>query len=77
MRLRVNSRLLNEKVAQKGLSSWKLALKLRTSKKTVLKLLSADVKIQPRTAEKLIEAFGSDLVYVDEGEECTVEGDEE
>lgn len=82
MRLRVNSRLLNELSARSGLSSWKLAVLMGTSSRTARKVLSADVKIQPRTAKKLISAFGQDVVYVDNAEEsyqkeCTVEGDEQ
>ena len=77
MRLRVNSRLLNEAMARLGLSVWQLSVKLGMSSRTVQKVLNSDMKIQPRTAKKLIAVFGQDVVYVDNANECTVEGDEE
>lgn len=74
MRVKVNSRALNEEIIARGLPQWKVCMLLNVASKTLVKMLERDCKIQTRTATKLRSVFGNKVVYVDG--ECTIEGDE-
>lgn len=66
-KIKVNSKTLMEALIAKGVSVWFASKETGISLTNFHKYLQRDKVIQAPTAKKLIEYFGEQVVYIDEG----------
>lgn len=64
VRLKVDSKALLKKLVERKLSVWEASQELKMDYGNFSRYLKKDKAIRPKTASRLSEVFGDDVVYV-------------